>query len=769
MSRLIGAIALLSFGLLVYELALTRLFAVVLFSDLAHLALSLAMLGMGVGALLQHLFEPLRPPRLLQAASGLTLAQGAAIVLATACVLYFPLLSTPSGPPAPWQVRVMMRAETLQWEWFVLLIPILSLPPLFAGVTLAGIFAHRHKDFGVLYGADLIGAGLGVAAFLPAIAWLQGADVIWLSVLSCALSAGLLAPHAAGRGLAVAAACGALVAGGQALRGQPVLQIQASAGWSEAQVVATRWTPLTRLTVFQQRDNELILLDNATLSSVIQRPQQLDRVTRMANRGLVYQLEIPPGPVAILAASAGPEVVTALHNGFPEVDAIDIEGEIFELVAERYTTPLNPYRDPRVRRIALDARSAMMRAERGRYHIIQLLNANLFGASGMLAHAWSPSLLTTQEAFDLYLDRLDEDGVLSMANLEQTRWLPRNAAAALRARGVEDPYRYMAYIDGPNAVFLLRPRPWTDAERARLYAVIGHTGGMPLVLDPGQPVADATALLRSLPGAAIGGRGPQTALPAPAPPVQTDDHPFLDSPARVGYALRHNTFPEGMVYRTLLLQAALVLAVGGAVIGLPLLLRGRQSLRGAGAVIAYVACLGGGYLAVETVLLYHLTLFIGHPSYAIAAVVLSMLVSSGLGSVYAARGPDDAVPQRLQTMLVLVLGLGLLQAFVVPDLLVGALIQAPQGVRMAIASASMAPLGFVMGTCFPYGMRLATRRSAGVVPWAWAVNGWMSVVGGMTTVLLTRTLGYSWAMVAALSAYALALVVSRRLTDAVRI
>jgi len=58
--RLTLSLFLLSFGLLVYELTLTRMFAVVMFSDLAHLALALAMLGTGIGALFQHLYQPIR-------------------------------------------------------------------------------------------------------------------------------------------------------------------------------------------------------------------------------------------------------------------------------------------------------------------------------------------------------------------------------------------------------------------------------------------------------------------------------------------------------------------------------------------------------------------------------------------------------------------------------------------------------------------------------------------------------------------------------------
>ncbi|MEL6348698.1 MAG: hypothetical protein AAFV53_36680, partial [Myxococcota bacterium] len=434
----------------------------------------------------------------------------------------------------------------------------------------------------------------------------------------------------------------------------------------------------------------------------------------------------------------------------------------------------------------------------------------------MLANAWSPSLLTTKEAFGLYLDRLTDDGVLSMTDLRNTRWLALSAIAALKDRGVENPQRHIAYIAGPHEVFLLRPRPWTDAEVERLTHALKTQFRNPLVLNPGVAVDDPVRVLRYMPahlsvspatskpsqprppgvgggdrplqgpgraqrspngpgkiGKRPGGGRPRPAAKPPPPQdkepplepptVRTDDHPYQDSPKRAIQMMQRNTFPDGMLYRTLLAQGSLVLLFGGVVIGVPMLGPGRREITGELPALGYVACLGVGYLSVETVLLYNLTLFVGHPTYTIATVVFSMLVFSGLGSVFADRGPDEAVAGRLQAMLAATLALGLLQAFMVVGWMTEALITLPLWVRVLAAGASLAPLSFVMGTCFPYGMRLVTPRAPRLVAWAWAVNGWMSVLGGLLTVLIARTLGYSAAMLVALSAYAVALALVGRM------
>jgi len=52
---LLAGTALASFGSLLLELALTRLFSVVLYYHFAFLAISLAMLGLGVGGVFSYL------------------------------------------------------------------------------------------------------------------------------------------------------------------------------------------------------------------------------------------------------------------------------------------------------------------------------------------------------------------------------------------------------------------------------------------------------------------------------------------------------------------------------------------------------------------------------------------------------------------------------------------------------------------------------------------------------------------------------------------
>ena len=56
-STLLAGLALTSFAALLLELALTRLFSVVLFYHFAFLAISIALLGLGAGGVFAYLFK----------------------------------------------------------------------------------------------------------------------------------------------------------------------------------------------------------------------------------------------------------------------------------------------------------------------------------------------------------------------------------------------------------------------------------------------------------------------------------------------------------------------------------------------------------------------------------------------------------------------------------------------------------------------------------------------------------------------------------------
>ncbi|MBX2797720.1 MAG: hypothetical protein KTR31_08635 [Myxococcales bacterium] len=755
---------LLAFALVLFELVLTRLFGVVLFASLAHLALALALLGISVGALLQHLWPSLVPDEGLEERLGwIALAMAAATVLAVLFTVTVPITVQFEEPPEHYGERSSVSLSLVSPVWFSVLMPVLATPFVLAGLAFAGAFQRRKHDIGLLYGADLVGGAAAAVAFVPLLYVLPGPDVAFVVALAGCLAAMGSFWAVGKRSLAVACGLPAVLAVALTLvasTGTEVLQIRYAAGYSEDNVTYTRWTPLTRLAVHQGKRGDFMVLDNTSASEIVQTDKRRRILGLEANRGLVYRFVEPPARVAVLAASAGPEVAVAQSQGFTDIDAIDIAPEIGDVVATQYAdVAVNPYTQPGTRRVVMDGRAAILHSE-APYDIIHMVHANLHSSAGQLANAWSPALLETKEAFVTYLSRLTDDGVLSFGRGSRTRWIVNAALAALTDMGVENPERHIVWVGGSAQVMLVKKQPWTEAEVAKLDREVKRRKGQYLEYDPIHPDPEKLARATRL-------------------PVLTDDTPYLDSPSKAVASLgdafarfvtgdTEDVAPVQVVYTSLALQVTFVLLAGVLILALPRWRRtptGLDGLQGVGWGLAYVSCLGYGYLAVETVLLHELVLFVGHPTYAITVVILAMLLFSGIGSMVVGRMRAEDLSRTLTRVLVVIVVLGALQAWVVPSVLYALAFGLPIAVRVGLVLCVLAPLGFVMGMPFPLALRILRPEAAGLVPWAWALNGWMSVVASLGTVLLSRMAGYNAAFGVALLAYVLAVPLSRRLAS----
>lgn len=750
---------LISAALVLLELLVTRVFGVVLFASFAHLALGLAMLGISAGAVMQHLWPQLVPAEDSGRRLGsLALLQGAASLLAVIAAVALPLTRQSATPPLDYGERSSIAWDLVDPLWFSLLLPVLALPFVLAGLGFAGVFQRYKEHIGRIYAADLAGGAIGALAFLPVLALWPASDAVFVVVLACAGATAALwrglprARLAYGVGLL---SLGALIASGA---GVELLRVRYSAGYSEQNVTWSTWTPLARIAIHEDRRGVYALLDNSSASEVVLTPQARSRKALEVNRGLVYRLHPPGARIAILAASAGPEVAVAQAYGHHDIEAIDI-APVGDIVAARWPeSPVNPYATGGTQIVHADGRSAILHSQ-APYDIIQMVHANLHSSAGLLASAWSPSLIETREAFGTYLDRLTDDGTLSFARGSKTRVLARSAAEALRERGVREPERHIFYIAGDAALMLVKKRPWTEDEAAQVRSLVSGYRNEQVSFDP--LTSDAADLRRLIGDSAL----------------MTDDRPYLETPQEAldgledaALRLLHGGSGEveavAIIYNTLAIQALFVLLSGVLLVGLPALLR-RRELRGTGGVAAgllYVAGLGYGYLAVETALIHDLVLFVGHPTYALTTVILAMLLCSGAGSAWAEGVRPERLLPTLRGMLLAVLALGALQALVVAPALSAAALGLPMGARVLLTALALAPLGFVMGTPFPLAMRILRPEAAAIVPWAWAVNGWMSVVASLGTVLISRLYGYTLAYGVALAAYALALALTGRLS-----
>ena len=162
-------------------------------------------------------------------------------------------------------------------------------------------------------------------------------------------------------------------------------------------------------------------------------------------------------------------------------------------------------------------------------------------------------------------------------------------------------------------------------------------------------------------------------------------------------------------------------------------------------------------MMVEVVLMQRFILFLGHPTHALTAVLFVLLCAGGAGSLRCGRVDGSAVQALLPRWLFGIVGLGLAYVWGLPVLFEWA-IGFPMSVRLALSVACLAPLGFLLGMCFPAGVRLLGDRAEELIPWVWAVNGATSVLGSALAMLIAMNRGFSDALLAGFGMYAVALV-----------
>jgi hypothetical protein len=172
-------------------------------------------------------------------------------------------------------------------------------------------------------------------------------------------------------------------------------------------------------------------------------------------------------------------------------------------------------------------------------------------------------------------------------------------------------------------------------------------------------------------------------------------------------------------------------------------------------LLLYFACLGYGFLMVEIPLLQRFVLFLGYPVYALAVVLFALLLFSGLGSLFSGRFDADA-RGSLRIVLSAIVVVALVYLVAVPPI-IETLLGRSIAFRIAVTVALLAPIGLLLGMAYPLGITVLRGYGEELVPWAWALNGVMSVVASVISTFIGSRIGFSAAFLTGVGAYAVGL------------
>ena len=111
-------------------------------------------------------------------------------------------------------------------------------------------------------------------------------------------------------------------------------------------------------------------------------------------------------------------------------------------------------------------------------------------------------------------------------------------------------------------------------------------------------------------------------------------------------------------------------------------------------------------------------------------------------------------PEVLRGLLVAILAMLALEIAAVAWLLPQLLGQ-PYAVRVLLAIALLVPLGALLGMPFPLGIRLVAERVPVLLPWAWAINAFLSVFASIFCIVLAMQIGFTNVLILAAGIYCL--------------
>ncbi|MFI5104944.1 MAG: hypothetical protein ACHP79_08480, partial [Terriglobales bacterium] len=332
------AVALVSFASLLLELAMTRLFSVVLFYHFAFFAISVALLGLGSGGVFAHV----RRGWLGRFATG---NLGTALcILNSLCI-----------PAVVWVVLHTPVSLQVNWTNFGKLTIIYlatAVPFFFTGLLFSVLFARSQQAISILYGADLAGGAVACLAVVPMLNSIGAPTVLLVCSVAMALAGCLWAGERkmslAARGLVVLAAA---LAGWSHYSGKFDV-IYAKGVLRDPQWVEfAKWNAISRIEVNNQNGARYVVIDADATSAIMNvDPAAWDRDQPAnptpTNTGLPAQSGFnwkrslmsaapsvanvlrPQGEFAIIGPGGGVDVLRAVANGSRNVTAIEINPTI---------------------------------------------------------------------------------------------------------------------------------------------------------------------------------------------------------------------------------------------------------------------------------------------------------------------------------------------------------------------------------------------------------------------------------------------------------
>lgn len=746
----------ISFSVLTFELLLTRIFSVLMWYHFASLAIGVAMLGLGVGAIIAFIVKN----KYIQTFQQIFLTYVLYFLLLH--LLFFllnrnteviiPYLSYFHQPYfQPFQRGVFFTFNSKLLLGFVSFYLVILIPFVLAGYLISCLFRMYPHDSQKLYYSDMFGAGVA-SIFLAVFLYF----ISPMSVFSILSLIGICVYYInTKRKLFVYSTILFLLIILYASIGLKKDEIIIARGKLQKNLIWSKWNPFSRVIVYPLKDEEKVnpfgqsplyrgyipeqwgvLVDDTgyTVASEFPDDEKKKDFFRWNIVSLPYVIK--KGSTLIIGPGGGKDINCAIAMGINEKDiyAVELNPQVVEAVDNVLGYKTGKLYS-RVNTYITEGRSFLER-NKDKYDVIQA--TSVYGrippASGIFTFA--EDNLYTLEAFITYLNRLKDDGYLVLSRFIYEKTIPKMLLLSINA------LKNLGYEKPESSIFLAKERglaslivkkgPLTVDEVNRLKDFCKIRGIDVLY----EPYGDYENLYKDV---VVNNTLGTLILP-------TDDKPFYY------YNFTKKEFVKSLIFGNdsfeergigiLRLFTIISILFSLLVLFLPIFIRARAKININMKILmgVFFALVGLGYILIEIVLIKNFTLFLETPVYSMIFVVGSMLVSSAFGSLYSKKIIKDY--RDLKGFFLVLILLILLVSFLSGK--INEWIFLPFFLKVFISIFIVGSLGFFMGMPFPVTLKYFGHFEERFVAWALSINSVFSVIGSFITLMFVVNIGYTY-------------------------
>ena len=163
-------------------------------------------------------------------------------------------------------------------------------------------------------------------------------------------------------------------------------------------------------------------------------------------------------------------------------------------------------------------------------------------------------------------------------------------------------------------------------------------------------------------------------------------------------------------------------------------------------IMSYFFLVGLAFMFLEIMFIQRFILFLDHPFYAIAYVIIILLLFAGIGSTISKK--IEVYLQKINSSIhaidisIICLSTLLIIYLFFPTPIFNIFFSSNEIIKFLISVLLIAPFAFFMGMPFPLGLAWLEKHFKEGIPWAWGINGCASVIGAVFASLLLINLEY---------------------------